>query len=232
MSIGNMVLIPGYMTDDQLWDEVREPLEQQGAILTLATLDEGETMAEMAERIIESCPPTFVLLGFSMGGYVARQILQRIPERVSALILVATSSRADSDKQQRIKAAAADAVTATSYNGLSNQSLGYSLHIDRSQDPELLHRLKSMGQRLGYEVFVRQSKLDRSSDTHHLAQISCPTLIIAAQDDRMRSFEEAIEMQERIAGSVLRVIPDCGHMIPIEQPTAMCQEIIDWLAEP
>lgn len=232
MSIGNMVFIPGYMTDDRLWDEVKEPLEQQGAILTLAQLDEGETLAEMAERIIESCPPTFVLLGFSMGGYIARQILQRIPERVSALILIATSSRADSAQQQRIKAAAADAVTATSYNGLSNQSLGYSLHLERSRDPELLHRLKAMGQRLGYDVFVRQSRLDRDSDTETLSQISCPTLIIAAQDDRMRSFEEAIEMQERIAGAVLRVIPDCGHMIPLEQPAAMCEEIIDWLIEP
>ncbi|WAT02428.1 alpha/beta fold hydrolase [Rouxiella chamberiensis] len=231
MSIGNMVLIPGYMTDDRLWDKIAGPLEQQGAVLTLAQLDEGETMAEMAERIIESCPPRFVLLGFSMGGYIARQILRRIPERVSSLILVATSSRADSETQQRIKAAAAKAVTAKSYNGLGNQSLGYSLHPDRSHDPDLLQQLKGMGQRLGYEVFVRQSRLDRDSDTQTLSQITCPTLIIAAQDDRMRSFEEAAELQEHIAGAMLRVIPDCGHMIPLEQPAALCQEIIDWLAD-
>jgi pimeloyl-ACP methyl ester carboxylesterase len=229
MSLGNIVLIPGYMTDDRLWDDVVEPLKAQGAALTFAQLDSGQTMDEMAERIIETCPQNFVLLGFSMGGYIARKIQQRIPERVTALILVATSSRADSALQQRTKASAADAVTAHSYNGLSHLSLGYSLHVDRSKDPELLQRLKGMGQRLGYEVFVRQSRLDRSSDTDRLSQIHCPTLVIAARNDCMRSLEESTELQTHIPGAELRVIENCGHMIPLEQPAALCDEIIHWL---
>lgn len=229
MTIGNLVLIPGYMTDDRLWDDMVVPLQQQGANLTLAQLDQGQTMDEMADHIIEQCPSEFVLLGFSMGGYIARKIVQRIPERIRALILVATSSRADSPKQQRMKASAADAVTAQSYNGLSNQSLGYSLHVERSRDPELLQKLKGMGQRLGYEMFVRQSRLDRDSDTAMLPRIHCPTLVIAAQDDRMRSLQESTELQEHIIGAELRIIPDCGHMIPLEQPAALCHEIIDWL---
>ncbi len=229
MAIGNLVLIPGYMTDDKLWDDIVGPLQQQGAKLTLAQLNQGETMDDMAERIIESCPAEFVLLGFSMGGYIARKIVQRIPERITALILVATSSRADTAQQQRSKSSAADAVTRQSYNGLSNQSLGYSLHSERSRDPELLRRLKGMGQRLGYDVFVRQSRLDRDSDTVTLSRIHCPTLIIAAQDDRMRSLEESQELQQHISGSEIRIISDCGHMIPLEQPTALCHEIIDWL---
>lgn len=229
MAIGNLVLIPGYMTDDRLWDDIVAPLRQQGAKLTLAQLDSGATLDQMAEHIIEHCPPEFALLGFSMGGYIARKIVQRIPERVTALILAATSSRADSPQQQRSKASAADAVTPQSYNGLSNQSLGYSLHPKLSRDPELLQRLKGMGQRLGYEVFVRQSRLDRNSDTATLAQIRCPTLVIAAQDDRMRSLQEASELQQHIAGAEMRIIADCGHMIPLEQPAALCHEITDWL---
>ncbi|EIC85258.1 alpha/beta fold hydrolase [Serratia sp. M24T3] len=231
MAIGNLVLIPGYMTDDRLWDDIVAPLQQGGARLTMAQLNQGETMDQMADRIIEQCPPEFVLLGFSMGGYIARKIVQRIPERITALILVATSSRADSPQQQRSKASAADAVTEQSYNGLSNQSLGYSLHAERSHDPLLLQRLKSMGQRLGYGVFVRQSRLDRDSDTAALGQIKCPTLVIAAQDDRMRSLQESNELQENIAGAEMRIIADCGHMIPLEQPAALCHEIIGWLEQ-
>jgi pimeloyl-ACP methyl ester carboxylesterase len=88
-----------------------------------------------------------------------------------------------------------------------------------------------MGQRLGYEVFMRQSRLDRDSDTATLAQIRCPTLVIAAQNDRMRSLQEATELQQHIAGAELRIIADCGHMIPVEQPAALCHEIIDWLQQ-
>ncbi|MBF6637277.1 alpha/beta hydrolase [Rouxiella silvae] len=229
MALGNIVLIPGYMTDDRLWDDIVEPLQRHGAVLTFAQLDRGESMDEIAEQIIKNCPPTFALLGFSMGGYIARKIVQRIPERVTSLILAATSSRADSEQQRRTKASAADAVSPHSYNGLSNLSLGHSLHQDRSRDPELLQRLKSMGQRLGYDVFVRQSRLDRNADTELLAQIHCPTLVIAAKNDRMRSLLESTELQENIPDSELRVIEDCGHMIPLEQPAAFCEEIIGWL---
>jgi len=229
MALGNIVLIPGYMTDDRLWDDIVEPLQRHGAVLTFAQLDRGESMDEIAEQIIKNCPPTFALLGFSMGGYIARKIVQRIPERVTSLILAATSSRADSEQQRRTKASAADAVSPHSYNGLSNLSLGHSLHQDRSRDPVLLQRLKSMGQRLGYDVFVRQSRLDRNADTELLAQIHCPTLVIAAKNDRMRSLLESTELQENIPDSELRVIEDCGHMIPLEQPAAFCEEIIGWL---
>jgi len=229
MALGNIVLIPGYMTDDRLWDDIVEPLQRHGAVLTFAQLDRGESMDEIAEQIIKNCPPTFALLGFSMGGYIARKIVQRIPERVTSLILAATSSRADSEQQQRTKASAADAVSPHSYNGLSNLSLGHSLHQDRSRDPVLLQRLKSMGQRLGYDVFVRQSRLDSNADTELLAQIHCPTLVIAAKNDRMRSLLESTELQENIPDSELRVIEDCGHMIPLEQPAAFCEEIIGWV---
>lgn len=229
MPLSNIVLIPGYMTDDRLWDDMEGALQEKGANLTFAQLDQGESMDDMAERIIQHCPQTFVLLGFSMGGYIARKIQQRIPERVTSLILVATSSRADSEQQQRTKARAAETVTVHSYNGLSNVSLGYSLHQDSSRDPALLQRLKGMGQRLGYEVFVRQSRLERSSDTTTLAKIRCPTLVIAARDDRMRSLEESREMQQLIPGAELRIIEHCGHMIPLEQPAALCDEVINWL---
>jgi len=229
MALGNIVLIPGYMTDDRLWDDIVEPLQRHGAVLTFAQLDRGESMDEIAEQIIKNCPPTFALLGFSMGGYIARKIVQRIPERVTSLILAATSSRADSEQQQRTKASAADAVSPHSYNGLSNLSLGHSLHQDRSRDPVLLQRLKSMGQRLGYDVFVRQSRLDRNADTALLAQLHCPTLVIADKNAPMSSLLESTELQENIPDSELRVIEDCGHMIPLEQPAAFCEEIIGWV---
>ena len=43
----------------------------------------------MAQRALADAPPSFVMVGFSMGGYVAREIVRAAPDRVSGLVLIA-----------------------------------------------------------------------------------------------------------------------------------------------
>jgi pimeloyl-ACP methyl ester carboxylesterase len=84
--------------------------------------------------------------------------------------------------------------------------------------------------RLGGEVFRRQSMLERPGDLDRLHEIRCPTLVVAADHDGLRSMEEAKEMQAGIAGAAFAVIEDSGHMIPIEAPDRLGDVIVPWLA--
>jgi pimeloyl-ACP methyl ester carboxylesterase len=86
-----------------------------------------------------------------------------------------------------------------------------------------------MGVRLGGEVFRRQSMLERRSDLDRLGEIRCPTLVVAAGHDQLRSMEEAREMQAGIPGAGFALIEDSGHMIPIEAPEALAGVIVPWL---
>ena len=52
-------------------------------------------MAEIASQILANAPPTFALGGFSMGGYIAFEIMRQAPERVTKLALLDTSARPD-----------------------------------------------------------------------------------------------------------------------------------------
>ncbi|MDC6126795.1 alpha/beta hydrolase, partial [Burkholderia gladioli] len=51
--------------------------------MTVASTLEGDSIAAMAAAILASAPPRFALVGFSMGGYLAHEILRRAPERVT-----------------------------------------------------------------------------------------------------------------------------------------------------
>ena len=64
-------------------------------------LAEHDTIDEIGEGVLAAAPERFVLIGFSMGGYVARTMARRAPDRVQALILIATSGRADSARERR-----------------------------------------------------------------------------------------------------------------------------------
>lgn len=63
-------------------------------------------------------------------------------------------------------------------------------HADITQDTSieaLIDRIRAMGARLGAETFIRQSAIDRPSDTDGLAEITCPTLVIASVGDQVRN---------------------------------------------
>lgn len=223
-----LLLLPGFMTDAALWDALAPRLQSLGP-LVFADLARDDSIEAMARRALADAPPSFGVLGFSMGGYVAREIARLAPGRVRALILVATSARADSQIQARRKAVAAARSGATRFNGLSRQAIATSLHPARAGESALIEHIHAMGDRLGGEVFVRQSSLRRDGDLDTLGQIRCPTLVVAADEDRLRSLDEARELADGIPGATLQVIEGSGHMVPLEAPAALAGVIIDWL---
>ena len=222
------VLLPGFMLDDALWDDVA-PLLQPIAPIVFGDLGQDGSIATMAQRVLASAPPRFVLIGFSMGGYVAREMVRSGPSRVTALVLVATSARADTPAHARRKQAAADRVAAGSFTGVSRAAIASALHPDRAADPAMIERIHAMGNRLGGEVFVRQSRLARSHDDDDLGNIRCPALVIAAAQDALRSIAEAEELQQGIPGATLQIVEGSGHMLPLEAPGVLAEVILGWL---
>jgi len=219
-----LVLIPGYMLDDALWDGML-PFLPPELPLHFASLAKGDSIAAMAQAVLAHCPPQFTLLGFSMGGYVAREVERRAPGRVRSLALVATSSRADLPLQVEQRGKAARAAPLGAFRGLGRAAIAQSLHPDHVANEALVAQVRAMGERLGREVFVRQSLIVRDADTSRLSGIGCPTLVVAAAQDQLRSPEEARELADGIPGARLVTVPDSGHLIPLEQPQALASAL-------
>jgi pimeloyl-ACP methyl ester carboxylesterase len=223
-----VLLLPGFMTDADLWGDVVEALDVFGPILHGA-LGGGGTVTEMAHQVATATPPHFVLIGFSMGGYVAREVARLLPGRVRALVLIATSARGDTPGQMRRKREAAASSGAGRLRGLSRATIAAALHPARAGDEALIERLRRMGERLGPDVLRRQAGAPRESDRDRLRAIACPTLVVAAAADPLRSLEEARELRDGIPGAVLEVIEGSGHMLPLEAPEALLAVILPWL---
>jgi pimeloyl-ACP methyl ester carboxylesterase len=221
-----LVLLPGFMLDETLWDEVADRLEP-GAPIHRLRLEPGTTTEEIAHGIARAAPERFVLVGFSLGGYVARKVAELYPDRVAALILIATSLRPETGERAKARQDLVRLMNPATFRGLSLASIASSLHPDRRADKELVAKIRHMGERLGYQALVTQSNLRREGIA--AATLRCPTLVIAAADDPLRSAEETAELADTIPGATLWVIEHCGHMIPLEQPAALAIAIDDWL---
>lgn len=223
-----LVLIPGFMLDESLWNEMvgQLPLNRE---VYRANLIAGQSIPQIAESIALNAPEQFVLIGFSLGGYIARSLVDQFPDRVAALVLIASSLRPDTLDQKRLKEAAVNISSRGRFKGLSTASIIKSLHPQRSKDKILIERIRSMGMQLGYEEFAKQSMLARGELSSR--NIHCPTLVIAGAQDELRLPEEAYELSNAIQGAQLEVVDGTGHMIPLEQPEVLSQIIIDWLDE-
>jgi pimeloyl-ACP methyl ester carboxylesterase len=204
-----ILLVPGFMLDADLWSDIRPALGRLGQLVDIDTTQDS-SIGEMAERAILSMTGPAVVVGFSMGGYVAREIAYRAPDQVCGLVLIATSSRGSASK----------AVTPLANRGfreLSRSAVARSLHPDHRTD-ELILRIQSMSSRLGGDVFERQSRLRREDDTARLRKIACRTLVVAAAQDQLRSMDESQTLHDQIPGATMSVIEQSGHLIPLEQP--------------
>jgi pimeloyl-ACP methyl ester carboxylesterase len=217
------------MADETLWRDLEAPLARF-APLYHADQRHDSSIEAMARRALDAAPPSFLLVGFSLGGYVAREIARLAPQRVRALVLIATSTRPDTPALRQRKGAIGKAAPSIAFSGLSRIAVASSLHPKERENEALIERVRAMGMRLGGEVFRRQSMLERPGDLDRLGEIRCPTLVVAAAQDQLRSLEEARELQAGIPGATLEIVEDTGHMIPIEAPARLAEVIVPWLA--
>jgi pimeloyl-ACP methyl ester carboxylesterase len=192
-----------------------------------ADFSQGDSIEAFAEQLLEDAlPGPFLLIGFSMGGYVAREAQRRAPERVPAMVMCGTSARGDGALQAR-RQASAGAKSAKAFTGLSRNAILRAFATDDAE-PGLVERVREMGDELGGEVFMRQSNLHRAGDIDRLGEIACPTLVIAGEKDRLRSIEESRELAQGIPGATMQIIEGAGHMLPMEAPGRLSRMIIDW----
>jgi pimeloyl-ACP methyl ester carboxylesterase len=92
------VLVPPLACSARVFDTLMPYVWAHGAATIADTRRDG-SVAEMAARLLDDAPESFVLVGISMGGYIALEVVRQGPARVRALALISTSAEPDTPKQ-------------------------------------------------------------------------------------------------------------------------------------
>ena len=165
------------MNDRGLWVRMENGLAALGRC-HFADLGQDASIAEIAQRLLADAPATFVLIGFSMGGYVAREVVRQAPLQVTGLVLMNTSARPDGAKVAERNRGLIKVTQERGFRGLSRKALQKALHLERRQDDDLLREIQDMAIRMGEAAFLGQLALLRRDGRPSLKDIECPTLII------------------------------------------------------
>ncbi len=173
-----------------------------------------------------------VLVGLSMGGYIALRAIERNPERVTALVLCDTKSTADSNE---VKIRRARQIQIVKDVGIARFTEDFLKSIFSE---ETFVRLPSIVDMIR-NIILKTSPLAvastlialaaRTDTTQALPCIKVPTLIMVGEKDTLTTPADALEMKNKIPNSELHIIPDAAHMSNLENTAAFNKHLFDFL---
>lgn len=174
-----------------------------------------------------------VLVGLSMGGYVALAFLRSYPDAVSALVLADTRAEADppEGKERRTKQQeiVAEQGTAPLIEQLPAGLLGQPTLEKKPDVVANLKRLMEANPPAGF-IGGLESMKNRPDSTDELTRIKIPTLVIAGENDGITPVEASRTLHEHIGGSRLVVLPEAGHLSNLEAPEAFNGALAEFLS--
>lgn len=225
-----IVLVPPLLCSTLAYAPVIDTVWSHGQV-SLADTRHDDTIAAMAERILRENAGEFAILGTSMGGYVALEVVRQAPDRVTALALVSTSARADTTEQVKARSSQSALVEDGHFDALVDAAFPGVVAADNEADQALLATWRAMTSPVGPGAFLRQQRavVQRADLRSMLPSITCPTVIIHGAADRLIPLADAAETATAMPAATFAVIAGAGHFLFHERPAAARDAVDTWL---
>jgi pimeloyl-ACP methyl ester carboxylesterase len=235
-----IVLLHGFLENKTMWNAFIPEFSKKHRIITIDLLGHGETEclgyvhtmednadvvhAVLAELRIRKA----VVLGHSMGGYVALAFAELYPDNVKGLVLLNSTSRADSEERKLNRNRAIKAVKQSFSNfiSLSIANLFSEENRERLKDEiELVKKeaLKTPLQGIVASLEGMKIRMDREVILHLTPY---PKMLILGKKDPVLNYEENLEQIEETNVQLI-TFPD-GHMSHIENQTELTSILLNF----
>lgn len=232
-----LLLLHGFAEDGAIWTEVARRLTCRLLIpdlpgsgrstLTPALSIEAMAMAikELLDREgVERC----ILIGHSMGGYIALAFAELYPERLRALGLFHSTAYADSDEKKTARQKSIAFIREHGTQPFIRQSIpnlfAYETRTDR---PGLVEDTISRYQNLSPDSLTAylEAMLQRPDRVSALERSGVPILFIIGEKDQIVLPEQSLAQVSIPALAYLHILPKAGHMGMLEEPEAAAATI-------
>ncbi len=224
-----IVLIHGFCETHEIWNDLAESLSNKFEIFVIDLPGFGNSPAlplpfsiddvgaKVFEWIIQQKIEQSIVIGHSLGGYVALAIAKRHSEKIAGLGLIQSTAFPDSDEKKAnrnkviefVKAHGTDPFIDTFVPGLffdkQHKAITEVDKISRKTTKETL---------LAYTAVMR----DRPSSIDFIKSNKGPVLIIGGEMDTIIPAEVTLELGRLASNSVVHLMKNIGHMAMYESP--------------
>ena len=219
-----LLLIPGLLNTPRVFDRLRALWRDEDAALRVADIRQADSLAGMADaawREVAQVPPDqpLVLAGYSLGGYVALQMLAEPRRPVQGLGLICTSARPDT-AEGAVQRERAIAAIERDFARFVGALLKFLLSPQAQTDAELVATVRADMLAAGAAAAVRQHRAAAARPDRRglLGQLQLPAAVLGAAADPVTPLQASEELAAGIAGATLERIEGAGHLVPFEHP--------------
>ena len=228
--IPSLILLPGLACDAALWQPQLPALARQRRVVVSDVHSRADSLPDMAALLLAEQPGPLILAGCSLGGMLAMAAAQQAPARVRGLALLGTTARPDTPELITLRSDAIVLFEQGRAEELLRANAMFAFHP--SHQRRLVDSYIGMLMRAGAASLIRQNRavMARADLRPGLPAVACPTLVLSGLADQLTPPECAREIAAAIPGARLHLLPDCGHMLTWEQPRAVTDHLLAWLA--
>ena len=225
-----LVLLPGLAGDAEMWRDQLPALAAWRPQVADVHMRHA-TIVEMAAAVLVRYPGRLALCGASMGGMLAMEAARQAPSRMAGLALLGTTARPEDEDTRLARERAIVLFEQDRVAEVIGPNVALAFHPRHAHDDVLQARYVDFVLRAGSRQLVRQNHavIGRPDARLHLAAVRCPTLVMCGEDDLLTPIDRSREIAALIPGARLVALPECGHMLTMEQPEAVNAELIRWL---
>lgn len=219
-----------HMSDERLYAHQLASLGETHGCSVFVFRDH-DSMGGMAEQVLAAMPKRFTLIGLSLGGYVAFEVIRRALPRLERLVLIDTTAVADHPARREGRRQDIATVQQGGIEALVPGLPARWMLPAHAANPALAGLVADMARSVGAQAqFNQQCAMLGRPDSHaDLERVRVPTLVMCGRQDQVTPVADHEAMAACVPGAQLAVIEECGHLSTIEQPEAVTLELAHWL---
>ena len=223
-----IVLIHGFLENATMWKEITPQLTKKNRVITIDLLGHGksdclgythsmELFAETIEAVlkhlrIRKC----ILIGHSLGGYVALAFAEKKPQKIKGLCLMNSTSIEDDIERKKLRSRA-NKMVQNNFTNMVRMSFT-NLFSEESRtifkDEMKLALAEALKTPIQGYIATQEGMKNRPNRSHVLAENNFKKLIIIGKKDPVLDYQTSLE-EAKNTNSEFVVFGD-GHMTHIE----------------
>lgn len=226
------------MCDERLWQPTWQSLKRDlddSVELVHLDIPVVKPMAKVIEQLaIQITAPNAILVGFSLGGYIAAALALSFPEKLSQLIIVSNQPKNLPEKEIKQRKRTIDWVEKRGYSGIPTKRIHDLLHpnictIAGDKYHSLVSIIAEMDASLGEKVLLQQLNVSmhRRALVNKLARLSIPISFLIGDADALVDITDLKNNTSQAENIKVNVVKDTGHMLPLESPYALSSLLIE-----
>ena len=239
-----VVLIHGVGLNKEMWGGQVVGLATNYRVITYDMLGHGASprpaagtpLLGYADQLLELLDhlqlPQATVIGFSMGGLVARAFALHYPERLQGLVVLNSVFNRSAEQRAGVIARTAQAAEhGPDANAEAALSRWFSREYQAANPAQIAALRETLagndpqGYLTTYELFATQD-MYRADD---LKGLRAPTLVATGELDPGSTPEMARQLADRIPGATVAVLAEQRHMMPVESPRLVNQLLLGFL---